>query len=129
MMNLLTVQASIRKRPLLLYLATNQCAIGAVIAQEDGDGIEQPIYYIRHALKDTKTHYPRAERACMGIVYNSQRLQHYFLAYEVWLMTESHAIKTLLRQPILSGRISQWSLQLSQYDLKAGMPKAVKARL
>ena len=70
MMNLLTMQASIRKRPLLLYLATNQCAIGAVIAQEDGDGIEQPIYYIRHALKDTETRYPRAERACLGIVYN-----------------------------------------------------------
>ena len=43
-------------------------------------------------------------------------------------MTESHAIKTLLRQPILSGKISQWSLQLSQYDLKVGMPKAVKSQ-
>ena len=50
-MNLPTVQASIHKRPLLLYLATNQCAIGALITLEDGDGIEQPVYYISHALK------------------------------------------------------------------------------
>ena len=43
-------------------------------------------------------------------------------------MTKSHVIKALLRQPILSGRISQWLLQLSQYNLKAGMPKAVKSQ-
>ena len=43
-------------------------------------------------------------------------------------MTKSHAIKALLQQPILSGRISQWLLQLSQYDLRMGMPKAVKSQ-
>ena len=127
MMNLPTVQAPIRKKPLLLYLATNLYAVGALIAQEDGSGNEQPVYYISYALKDTKTRYPRAERACLAIVYASQRLCHYFLAYEVWLMTKSHAIKALLRQPILSGKISQWLLQLSQYDLKVGPPKAVKS--
>ena len=41
-------------------------------------------------------------------------------------MTKSHTIKALLRQSILSDRISQWLLQLSQYDLKVGTPKAVK---
>ena len=127
MMNLPTVQAPIRKKPLLLYLATNSYAIGALIAQEDGGGIEQLVYYISRALKDAKTRYPRAERACLAIVYASQRLHHYFLAYEVWLMTKSHAVKALLQQPILSRRISQWLLQLSQYDLKVGMPKAVKS--
>ena len=126
-MNFPTVQAPIRKKPLLLYLATNQYAIGALIAQEDGDSIEQPIYYISRALKDTKTRYPRAEWACLAIVYASQRLHRYFLAYKVWLMTKSHAIKALLQQSILSGRISQWLLQLSQYDLKVGTPKAVKS--
>ena len=86
------------------------------------------MYYISRALKDAKTHYPRAERVYLAIVYASQRLRHYFLAYEVWLMTKFHAIKALLQQPILSGRISQWLLKLSQYDLKAGTPKAVKGQ-
>ena len=97
MMNLPTVQAPIHKRPLLLYLATNSYAIGALITQEDGSGAEQPIYYINHALKDAETRYPRAERACLAIIYASQWLHHYFLAYEVWLMTKSHAIKALLQ--------------------------------
>ena len=106
MMNLPTVQALTRKKPLMLYLATDSYAIGALIAQEDGGGVEQSVYYISCALKDAETRYPRAERAYLAIVYASQRLRHYFLAYEVWLMTKSHAIKALLRQPILSKRIS-----------------------
>ena len=96
MMNLPTVQALVHRKPLLLYLAANSYAIGALIAQEDGGGVKQLVYYISHALKDAKTRYPRAERACLAIVYASQRLRHYFLAYEVWLMTKSHAIKVLL---------------------------------
>ena len=106
MMNLPTVQAPIHKKPLLLYLATNSYAIGALIAQEDRGGVEQPVYYISYALKDVETRYPRAEKACLAIVYASQRLRHYFLAYKVWLMTKSHTFKALLWQPILFGRIS-----------------------
>ena len=128
MMNLPTIQAPIHKKPLLLYLVTNLYAIDALIAQEDEGGVEQPVYYISRALKDAKTCYPRVERACLAIVYASQRLRHYFLAYKVWLMTKSHAIKVLLQQPILSGRISQWLLQLSQCDLRMGTPRVVKSQ-
>ena len=97
MTNLPTMQAPIRERLLLLYLATNLYAIGALITQEDKSGIEQPVYHISRTSKHTETHYPRVERACFAIVYASQRLHHCFLAYEVWLMTKSHAIKVLLR--------------------------------
>ena len=71
MMNLPTVQAPIHKKPLRLYLATNLYAIGALVAQEDGGSIEQPMYYISRALKDTETRYSKAERACLAIVYAS----------------------------------------------------------
>ena len=71
MMNLLTVQASIHKKKLLFYFATNSYAIGTLIVQEDGDGVEQLVYYISRALKDTETRYLRVERACLAIVYAS----------------------------------------------------------
>nr|XP_023904041.1 uncharacterized protein LOC112015828 [Quercus suber] len=43
-------------------------------------------------------------------------------------MTKSHSIKALLQQPILSGRISQWLLQLSQYNLRTRTPRVVKSQ-
>ena len=51
MNHLPTLQASIRGRPLLLYLASNSQAIGALLAQEDDQGNEQPIYYVSRTLK------------------------------------------------------------------------------
>ena len=96
MTNLPTMQAPIYKRPLLLYLAISSYDIGALITQEDKSGIKQPVYHISHALKHVETRYPGANRACFAMVYASQRLHHYFLAYKVWLMTKSHTIKALL---------------------------------
>ena len=57
------LQAPVRGRPLLLYLASNSEAIGALLAQEDDDGNEQPIYYVRRTLKDAETRYSRIEKA------------------------------------------------------------------
>ena len=68
MMNLPTMQAPIHKKPLLLYLATNSYAIGALVTEEDEGGIEQPVYYISRILKDVETRYPKAEKACLAIV-------------------------------------------------------------
>lgn len=71
MMNLPTVQAPVHKKSLLLNMASSPLAIGALIAQEDGGGIEQPVYYISRTLKDAETHYPKVERICLVIVYAS----------------------------------------------------------
>ena len=71
MNHLPTLQATIRGQPLLLYLASNSQAIGALLAQEDDQGNEQPVYYISRTLKDTETRYPKKEKACLVITYVS----------------------------------------------------------
>ena len=75
MNHLPTLQAPVRGRPLLLYLALNFQAIGSLIAKEDNYGNEQPIYYMSRTLKDIETRYPRIERACLVVIYASQRLK------------------------------------------------------
>uniref|UniRef100_A0A2N9I2Z5 Uncharacterized protein n=1 Tax=Fagus sylvatica TaxID=28930 RepID=A0A2N9I2Z5_FAGSY len=91
MTKLPTVCAPISGKPLRLYLASNSQAIGALIAQENDDGIEQPIYYVQ-------------------------------------LMTKSHPIRSLLHRSVLSGRLAQWLLQLSQYEIIAETPTAIKSQ-
>ena len=44
-------------------------------------------------------------------------------------MTKSHPIKALLHQPLLKGRIAQWLVLLSQYDIGLRTPKAVKSQV
>ena len=100
-----------------------------MIAQEDGSGVEQPIYYVSHALKDAKSRYSGAERSCLALIYASQRLRYYFLAHKVQLMTRSHPIRSLLQRPVLSGRLAQWLLQLSQYEIIIETPTVIKSQV
>ena len=128
MTKLPTVCAPIFGKPLRLYLASNSQAIGALIAQEDGSGVEQPVYYVSRALKDAESRYSGAERSCLALIYAFQRLRHYFLAHKVQLMTRSHPIRSLLQWPVLSGRMAQWLLQLSQYEIIVETPTAIKSQ-
>nr|XP_023922543.1 uncharacterized protein LOC112033993 [Quercus suber] len=82
------LQAPVRGRPLLLYLASNAQAIGALLAQEDDDGNEQPVYYVSRTLKDAET------RIAQWLILLSQ--------YDIGLRTpkavKSQAIADLLAQ-------------------------------
>uniref|UniRef100_A0A2N9IYI6 RNA-directed DNA polymerase n=1 Tax=Fagus sylvatica TaxID=28930 RepID=A0A2N9IYI6_FAGSY len=128
MTKLPTVCAPVPGRPLRLYLASNNEAIGGLVAQEDEKGTEKPIYYVSRALRDAETRYSGAERACLALIYASQRLRHYFLAHKIQLITKSHPIRSLLHRPVLSGRLAQWLLQLSQYEITTETPTAIKSQ-
>ena len=127
MTKLPTVCAPVAGRPLRLYLAFNGEAIGTLVAQDE-NGTEKPVYYVSRALRDAETRYLGAERACLALVYASQRLRYYFLVHRIQLMTKSHPIKSLLHRPILSDRLAQWLLQLSQYEIITETPTAIKSQ-
>ena len=126
MTKLSIVCAPVPGKPLKLYLATNNEAIGALIAQDDQEGIKRLVYYVSRKLKDAETRYPKAERACLALIYVAQQLCHYLLAYMVQLLKKSHPIHSLLRQPVLSGRLAQWLLQLSEFEIIKITPTAVR---
>ena len=43
-------------------------------------------------------------------------------------MTKSHPIRSLLQCPVRSGKLAQWLLQLSQYEIIAETPTAIKSQ-
>jgi ribonuclease HI len=43
-------------------------------------------------------------------------------------MTKSHPIRSLLHRPILFGRLAQWLLQLSQYEIITETPTTIKSQ-
>jgi hypothetical protein len=128
MTKLPTVCALVTGRPLRLYLASNGEAIGALVAQKDEGGTEKLVYYVSRALRDAKTRYSGAEQACLALVYASQHLRYYFLAHKIQLMTKFYPIRSLLHRPVLSGKLTQWLLQLSQYKIITETHTAIKSQ-
>ncbi|KAL6192075.1 hypothetical protein ACLB2K_038462 [Fragaria x ananassa] len=123
-----TMMAPIPGVPLKLYLAATDTAVGLLLAQDDENGEEYPVYYVSHLLREAKAHYPNTEKICLALIYATQRLHHYFLAHKLQLMIKTDLVRYLLTKPVLSGHLARWLLQLSGFDIECITPRAIKGK-
>lgn len=63
------------ERPLLLYIATTEICLGDLLAQEDSEGNEQVVYYIKRTLTRYEINYTFIEKACLIVVFSTQQLR------------------------------------------------------
>ena len=63
-------------KPLILYISATTNYLGALLAQQDELGKERAIYYISHTLVQYELNYTYIEKACLAIVFASQKLRH-----------------------------------------------------
>ena len=114
--------------PLILYISHNELALSAYLAQADELGRECPIYYLSRVTNSAEKNYSRVEKACLALIFAAQKLRHYFLTHEVYLMVRDNPVKFLLEQPALSGRAAKWLVRLMEFDIKCVAQKAMKGQ-
>ncbi|XP_026417163.1 uncharacterized protein LOC113312640 [Papaver somniferum] len=119
----------VQGRPLILYTASSDVAIGALLAQEDEEGVEHPIYYYSRTMKDAQLRYQKAVRACLALAQAMPRFRHYLLSNRVVLVSKDDPIKFLLSKPALIGRPAKWMLQMSEFDIVCVSPKKIKSQV
>jgi ribonuclease HI len=113
--------------PLILYLAVSEHAVSAVLLR--GKGTQQiPVYYVSKTLLDAETRYLPLEKLVLALRTATRKLPHYFQSHKVIVYTE-FPLKSLLRKADFSGRISTWSVELSQYDIDFQPRTAVKGQV
>ncbi|XP_026399253.1 uncharacterized protein LOC113295116 [Papaver somniferum] len=122
------MRSPVQGRPLILYTASSDVAIGALLVQEDEEGVEHLIYYYSRTMKDAQLRYPKAERACLALAHAIQRFRNYLLSNRVVLVSKADPIKFLLSKPALIGRPGKWMLQMSEFDIVCVSPKAIKGQ-
>ncbi|XP_026399857.1 uncharacterized protein LOC113295747 [Papaver somniferum] len=122
------MKSPVQGRPLILYIASSDVAIGALLAQEDEENIKSPIYYFSRTMRDAQLRYPKAERACLALVHAIQRFRHYLLSNRVVLVAKDDPIKILMSKPALIGRPAKWLLQISKFDIACVPPKEIKGQ-
>ena len=60
------------------------------------------------------------------MVWATQRLRHYVLAYPILLLAKEDPLKYILEKPVLTGRLARWQMVILQYDITFVTRKAVK---
>ena len=68
------------------------------------------------------------EKACLVVVFASQKLRHYMLAHTTWLVAKIDPLKYLLSKVALTGRLAKWVMILSKFDIQYVEWKAIKGQ-
>ena len=65
-------------KALILYLAIEKDAIGAMLAQESREKAEHMVYYLREKFLPYEANYSLVEKTCLAVIWATKKLRHYF---------------------------------------------------
>ncbi|PKU85203.1 putative mitochondrial protein [Dendrobium catenatum] len=94
-------------KPLILYTASLDESLGALLAQVNKEGKENALYYLSQRLLPTEIRYPSIEKHCLALVFAAQKLRHYMLSHSISLISKVNPLQYLMTRPTLSGRLAR----------------------
>ncbi|KAL0439643.1 UNVERIFIED_CONTAM: hypothetical protein Slati_2447300 [Sesamum latifolium] len=109
--------APVPGRPLILYIAAQECSVGALLAQENERKKESALYYLSRRMTPNELRYSPIEKICLALIFAIQKLKHYFQAHTVRLVSKANPLKYVMSKPVLSDRLARWYLQLQQFEI------------
>ena len=56
-------------KPLILYITAQECFLGALVAQENGENKERALYYLRRTLTRPELNYSPIEKTCLALIF------------------------------------------------------------
>ena len=109
-----------------MYLAVSTTTVSEVLIREE-DKRQLPVYYVSQAFQGAKARYPRIEKIVFALIIALRKLRQYFQANPILVMTDQ-PIKKSMNKPKAAGRMVQWAIKLSQFDIEYYHRTAIKAQ-
>ncbi|XP_065621915.1 uncharacterized protein LOC136064288 [Quercus suber] len=117
---------SVQGEELYLYLAVTPHAVSSALIREE-DKVQKPVYYTSRALRGAEGRYSLMEKMAFALITASRKLRHYFQAHVINVMTD-HPLKKAMNKLEAAGRLIQWAVELSEFDIKYQPRHAIKAQ-
>nr|XP_023928468.1 uncharacterized protein LOC112039793 [Quercus suber] len=111
---------------LYLYLAVSSTAVSAALIREE-DRKQLPVYYVSQAFQGAEFRYPKIEKITFALIVASRKLRQYFQVNPILVMTDQ-PIKKSMSKPEAAGRMIQWVIELSQFNVEYHPRTAIKAQ-
>eukprot|EP01018_Ginkgo_biloba_P039290 Gb_22195 [translate_table: standard] len=90
---------------------------------------ERAIDYLGWTLVAYECNYTQIEKACLAVVFTSQKLRHYMLNNKTKVVTKIDPLKYLLSKSALAGRMAKWVMLLNEFDIEYVNQKAIKGQV
>ncbi len=111
-------------RTFVLQTDASDYGIGAVLSQLDDSGQEHPVAFYSRKLLPRKQRYATVETECLAIKLGIQAFKVYLLGRKFVVQTDHHALTWLHRLKENNPRLSRWSLQPYNFEVKYRAGKA-----
>ncbi|XP_030936069.1 uncharacterized protein LOC115961190 [Quercus lobata] len=111
---------------LYLCLAVSASAVSTALIREEGKK-QLPVYYVSQAFQGAESRYPMIEKIAFALIVASRKLRQYFQSNPILVMTDQ-PIKKSMSKPEAAGRMVQWAIELSQFDIEYHPRTAIKAQ-
>ena len=111
---------------LFLYLAVSTTAVSVVLIREENKR-QLSVYYVSQAFQGAEVKYPRIKKIAFALIVTSHKLRLYFQANPILVMMDQ-PIKNSMNKPEAAGRMFQWAIKLSQFDIEYHPRTAIKAQ-
>ena len=111
---------------LFLYLAVTPHVMSSALIREEGK-VQKPVYYSSRALRGAERRYLLIEKLAFALITASRKLRHYFQAHVLNVMID-HPLRKAMNKLEAAGRLIQWAVELSEFDIRYQPRHAIKAQ-
>ncbi|GJT30819.1 reverse transcriptase domain-containing protein [Tanacetum coccineum] len=122
-----TLVAPRPQEELIMYLSASHGAVGAVLMTER-DTVQTPVYFISRALQGPELNYTPMEKLVLALVFAAKRLQRYFQAHPIAVIT-NQPIKQIISRPDVAGRLQKWSVMVGEHNITYQPRTSVKGQI
>jgi ribonuclease HI len=111
---------------LYLYLAVSSSAVSLALIREE-ERVQRPVYYTSRALRGDETRYSNMEKLAFALLITSRKLRPYFQAHSIIVLTD-YPIRKAMNKPYAVGKLVQWSIEMSEFNIDYRPRTAIKAQ-
>ncbi|XP_068684916.1 uncharacterized protein [Montipora foliosa] len=101
----------------ILQVDASNRGLGAILSQQDKEGLEHPIAYASRKLQPREEKLSTTEKECLGIVWAVELFRYYLFGRQFRLQTDHNPLVWLNQVRDKNRKLLRWSITLQEYDI------------
>lgn len=114
------------EKPFFVHCDASGFGVGACLMQKDAEDCDRAICFFSKKLDGSQRNYSVTELECLAVVLAVEKFRPYIELHEFTVITDHSALKWLMSQKDLSGRLARWSLRLQRYEFTIQHRKGIQ---